>query len=38
MTLARTRTGFNPDGSFATRTRTGVSATRLPFSGPQVAA
>jgi Zn-dependent M28 family amino/carboxypeptidase len=35
MTLARTRTGFYEDGSFRTRARVGVSARRLPFSGPQ---
>jgi Zn-dependent M28 family amino/carboxypeptidase len=38
MTLARTRTGFFEDGSFRTRARTGVSAKRPPFSGPQAAA
>jgi hypothetical protein len=38
MTLARTRTGFFEDGSFRTRAGAGVSAKRLPFSGPQAAA
>jgi Zn-dependent M28 family amino/carboxypeptidase len=38
MTLARTRTGFFEDGSFRARARAGVSAKRLPFSGPQAAA
>jgi Zn-dependent M28 family amino/carboxypeptidase len=35
MTLARTRTGFFEDGSLRARARAGVSAQRLPFSGPQ---
>ena len=34
MTLARTRTGFNPDGSFATRTRAGVSAAAPALQRP----
>jgi hypothetical protein len=38
MTLAKTRTGFFEDGSFRARARAGVSAKRLPFSGPQAAA
>jgi Zn-dependent M28 family amino/carboxypeptidase len=38
MTLARTRTGFFEDGSFRARARAGLSAKRLPFSGPQAAA
>jgi hypothetical protein len=38
MTLARSRTGLFEDGSFCTRARAGVSAKRLPYSGPQAAA
>jgi Zn-dependent M28 family amino/carboxypeptidase len=38
MTLARTRTGFFEDGSFRAPARAGLSAKRLPFSGPQAAA
>jgi hypothetical protein len=38
MTLARPRTGFFEDGRFRARARAGVSAKRLPFSGPQAAA
>ena len=37
MTLARTRTGFYEDGSFRTGARSGVSAKRLTYSGPQAA-
>jgi Zn-dependent M28 family amino/carboxypeptidase len=38
MTLACSRTGFFEDGSFRTPARAALSAKRLPFSGPQVAA